>query len=142
MKLFHYRSPLALASSSLAPRSVVRVEDPFAPLFSSLWEDAADRTSPLAVELTEEKERYLVEAAVPGVKREGVTLEVADGVLVLSVERARRGAAGEAKHTFSRTIALPSDVQENKITARLEDGLLTIELPKAEAVKPRRIELS
>ena len=66
-----------------------------------------------------------------------------DGVLTVAGTRKSFAADGQAESTseFSRSISVPARVQEDKINARYEDGVLTVTLPKAEEVKPKTISV-
>ena len=74
-------------------------------------------------------------------KREDIHVELGDGVLTLSGTRTGYGSDGklEQKSEFTRSISVPNRVQEDKIAARYEDGVLAVALPKAEEAKPRKI---
>lgn len=94
-------------------------------------------------DLYEDKDNFHFRVELPGLKRENIRLEMGEGVLNLSGSRESFAANGEAKETteFSRSISIPARVQEDKIAARYEDGVLTVTLPKAEEVKPKRIAI-
>jgi len=94
-------------------------------------------------DLYEDKDNFHFRVELPGMKRENIHLEMGDGVLNLSGSRERFAANGEAKESaqFSRSVSVPARVQEDKIAARYEDGVLTVTLPKAEEVKPKRIAI-
>jgi len=91
-----------------------------------------------AVDVREEADRYQVEAEMPGVTKEEISIDVGDGLLAIS---AKRGAAkeenkdGYLRHergpmNFFRRLGLPDDVDLDGITAKLEDGVLRVNLPK------------
>ncbi len=103
------------------------------------------------VDVKDEGESYVMEAELPGVKRENIKIDVDDGVLTISAEwknadkenksgdyiiSERR--AGRVQRSFSL-----DNVVEDKITADYADGVLKLALPKREEVRrtPRRIEL-
>jgi len=94
------------------------------------------------VDLSEDKDNAYVRAELPGVKREDIKLETADGALTITV--ARKEKVGEKEENFSatRSVALPSDVEAEKIAATYENGVLTVTLPKREALKPRQIAIA
>jgi HSP20 family protein len=72
------------------------------------------------------------------VSRDAIALELVDGQLSLSASRKQ----GEETINFTRSIAIPEFVQADKVAATYENGVLTVTLPKAEAVKPRKIALN
>lgn len=92
----------------------------------------------IPVELTEDKDNAYVRAELPGVSREAINLEIADGVLSISATRKQ----GEESLNLSRSISVPESVPADKVTAAYENGVLTVTLPKAEVVKPRKIALN
>jgi HSP20 family protein len=104
--------------------------------------DGAPTVGRIPLDVSEDKENTYVRAELPGVAKEDITIEVADGSL--SVAAVRKQKTGETEQSFSanRTIGLPETVNAEKVTAKYENGVLTVTLPKAEAAKPRKIELS
>lgn len=102
-----------------------------------------------AINLTEDKEGYYVRAELPGVKSDALDIQVAGRNLSVSGERVidtegdgvryhRREREGGK---FSRIIGLPTDIDAEKVSARMENGILTIHVPKAEAAKPKQISV-
>ncbi|HEX2930190.1 MAG TPA: Hsp20/alpha crystallin family protein [Candidatus Binatia bacterium] len=115
------------------------------------------RTSPLQndlwypkVDIAESKDEYLIKAEVPGMKKEDFSLEVKDNVLTLSGERKAEQAVDGVEYRrvervagkFVRSFTLPELVKHDAIKANYQDGVLEIHVPKAEAAKPKRIEIS
>ncbi|MEJ5226162.1 MAG: Hsp20/alpha crystallin family protein, partial [Anaerolineales bacterium] len=88
-------------------------------------------------------------AALPGLKAEDVQISVTGDVLTLRGEFKQADEKKEATYhireqrygAFERSVMLPTDVQTDKARADFENGVLTITLPKAEAVKPRTITI-
>ena len=103
-----------------------------------------------ALDLYQDKDNFTVRAELPGMKKEDITLSLHDGLLTLSGERQHEKAHDEKSHLrnerlfgrFERTIALPMQVDGTRVQAAYEDGILTVTLPKAEAAKPRQIEIA
>ncbi|MBK9713168.1 MAG: Hsp20/alpha crystallin family protein [Kouleothrix sp.] len=103
-----------------------------------------------ALDVSETDDGYLVEASVPGLKPENLEIMVENNVLTIKGET--RQAAEDKKRnyhrierrfgSFQRTIALPTTVKADAIQASLTDGILRLEIPKAEEVKPRKINVS
>jgi HSP20 family protein len=91
-----------------------------------------------------------VTVALPGVDTKNIDLAVDDGVLTIKGERPAETLAEQDIQTrrerptgrFERSIRLPFEVEAGKVTARYERGLLHIHLPRQEASKPRRIEIT
>ena len=112
-------------------------------LFASALADSAPgavRSIPVSVH--EDKDNLLVTAELPGVAREDITVELPDDVLSLSATRKVSGAGEEQSISFARSFTLPYAVQADKIAAKLKDGILRLTLPKAEAVKSRKITIN
>ena len=103
-----------------------------------------------ALDLSETAEGYLVEAALPGVKPEDVEVTVENNVLTIRGET--RQEVDEQKRnfhrierrfgSFQRTVGLPTTVKADAIQASLTNGVLRLEIPKAEEVKPRKISVN
>lgn len=98
------------------------------------------RTGPLA-DLYEDDQNYYLRFELPGVKKQEVKLELENAVLTLTGERQAEGNQGES-FRFSRSVSVPDGIQVDQIKARFEDGLLTVTLPKAEARKPRLVNIA
>lgn len=103
------------------------------------------------VDILDEGERYIVEAELPGVKKEEVSIDVSEDSISIKAER--EAEAEEKKEgyvrrereslSFYRQFPLPEDADSARATARLENGLLTIEMPKKEKVPEatRKLEI-
>jgi len=102
------------------------------------------------LDITEDKENVYVKAELPGMKKEEIDLSLHDNVLTLSGERRQEKREGEGKAIreervfgrFQRNVALPAPVNSEGVKAVYRDGLLTVELPKAEEAKPKQIEVN
>ena len=101
-----------------------------------------------ALNLWEDEQNIYVEAEVPGLTMQSVEVFVVGNELSIRGERREPEMENAAFHrrergvgAFSRVIRLPSDIDSEKVQATLRDGVLTITLPKAEAAKPRKIEV-
>jgi HSP20 family protein len=90
----------------------------------------------------------VVQAALPGVAPENVTISLEGEALTISAELPARvenvtyTVAERRVGKFSRTITLNVDVEADKAEAKFNNGLLTLRLPKAEAVKPKQIKVT
>lgn len=122
-------------------------EDDFS-RFPSLWERRPDTMS-LALDVAEQDDAYIVKASVPGVPAEDVEVTLTDNVLTIKGEmKADKEINEEHYHlrerrfgSFVRSVTLPTAVEADKIEAVNENGVLTLTLPKAEALKPKKIEV-
>jgi len=112
-------------------------------LFASALSDfAPDAKRSIPVSVHEDKDNLQVTAEFPGVAREDINVELTDEVLSLSATRKVSGMDAEQTVSFARSFNLPYAVQADKISAELKDGVLRLTLPKAEAVKPRKIVIN
>jgi HSP20 family protein len=90
---------------------------------------------------------YVLYAEMPGVSRDGIRVTVEDGNLVLVGQRQASSESAEALHretrqlSYRRVYELDPAIDANQISARIDQGILTVNLPKAEQLKPRRITL-
>jgi HSP20 family protein len=98
-----------------------------------------------AVNITEEKDQYLVSLAAPGLKKEDFKIDVDGNMLTISSEKEESTEEKKKKFTrkeysyssFSRSFTLPEEVNSEQIGAKYDDGVLKINLPrKAKANAP------
>jgi HSP20 family protein len=102
-----------------------------------------------ALDMHEDKDNIVVQAELPGMKREEIDVSLHDGSLSISGERKREEKHEDAEvyreerfvGRFQRTVTLPTAVAVDKIKAQYKDGVLTITLPKSEEAKPKQIEV-
>ncbi len=138
--------------------------DPFGEMMTlreamnSLFEDsyvspstARGGTLGMPLDVAETKEGFVVEASLPGVKPENLDITLQDNVLTISGETRQEQRSGEKANyhrierrygRFARSVGLPSQVQPDKVQATLNNGILRLEIPKAESVKPRKITVN
>jgi HSP20 family protein len=104
---------------------------------------------PLA-DLSETHDAYVVKAELPGVNKDQVNVQLQDRELVISGEVPEpESGNGSRRHRSSRRTGrfelrtyLPGDVNADAVTAQLSDGILTVTVPKSEAAKPRKVEIT
>lgn len=122
-------------------------EDVFRPF---QWTPGALESRPLPLDVTTSKDAVLIEASLPGVKPEDVSITVENGVLTITGKTAEEHRADEGSYLVqeirrgevSRSVTLPDGLEADKATATFEHGMLKLRIPKAEAVKPRQIRIS
>jgi HSP20 family protein len=100
--------------------------------------------TPLA-NILETKDGYVLEAEMPGVNKDGLEITVENGELTISGRRTVPANRGREVYResrafdYRRTFELDPSIDTTKVTARIDQGVLTLQLPKAESVKPRKI---
>ena len=102
----------------------------------------ADTPPALAVDVFEDEQNYFARYELPGAKKENVKVELHEGQLTVSVHSHQKEGDTEQSLLSRRVISVPDTLRADAITAKLEDGVLTVTLPKPEERKPRTIELS
>lgn len=146
--------------------AIVRWLDPFRDLsaiqdrMNQIFEDALARSrgreeglrtgmwTP-AVDIYENNDFVVVKAELPGVEKDRISVEVKEGILTLRGERGfDKELREESYHriersygSFQRSFSLPVSVDQEKVTARFQDGVLEVKLPKKEQKKPKQIEV-
>ena len=99
------------------------------------------------VDIFENVEEYLVVADMPGVNKDALDIRLETDQLTLygRVAEEELGTAVEREYRlvdYQRTFHLPNVINRDKVSAELKNGVLTLHLPKVDAVKPRRIEVT
>src|SRR6184192_2373685 len=101
-----------------------------------------------ALDLYQNNDNVIAVVELPGMRKEDIEISLQDGMLTISGERKRESSSNgdNAERTeryigaFRRSIALPTRVDANKVSATYRDGILTVTLPKAEEVKPSKFK--
>ena len=147
MQLIRYERPeLGLPSARLGNwfRRPFWEGTAFPSLFDwdELWEDFAPGRR-LAADLYEDEDAYHARFELPGVKKKQLKVELENAVLTVSFEHRTGGGEGgeESVQSYSRSLSVPDGVVAEKVNATLKDGILTVTMPKAEARKPRKIDI-
>ena len=100
------------------------------------------------VNIIETKDGYILEAEIPGVSKDGVDITVEENQLTILGRRTRTDTKAQALYResadtdYRRVFELDPAVDATKITANVEQGVLTIQLPFSERVKPRKISIA
>jgi len=128
--------------------SIQRWSNPFDKLFRNdfmdLWNQDITETIP-SINITEEKNNYVVEMAAPGLKKEDFNIDVESNVVTISCEKESETNSGDTKDgknnysrreynysSFSRSFTLPDNADGQKIKAKYTDGILRLEIAKNE----------
>ena len=106
----------------------------------------------MPLDVSETQDNFLVDAVVPGLKPEDLDITIQDNVLLIRGETRQEQQTSEKQANyhvmerrygrFSRAVSLPTAVNTDQVRATLEHGILHLEIPKAEQVKPRKITVS
>ncbi len=100
-----------------------------------------------AVDIFESKQGLTLVADIPGVAKEDLSIDIDKGFLTIK-GRAKSKLTGEQVRqeflpgNYYRQFHLPDEIDASKISADMDNGVLTLHLPKTEAAKPRRIEIT
>lgn len=118
--------------------------------FSPWWPEAAgeeELTAAYPVDIREEDGKVVVDAEMPGFNRDEIDVSIENDVLRIRAERKPEEPKGtshlrERRYTrVERAFTLPTSVDETTVDAKLEGGVLHLELPESEESKPKRIEV-
>ena len=117
-------------------------------LADSLWSGRQESWVP-AVDVFDRQDAVVLKAELPGMKVDDIQIELDDNVLTLKGERVFEEKVDEERYyrverrhgTFQRSLALPQGAKADEIQATYEDGILKVTVPKAEAVRPKRVEI-
>lgn len=102
-----------------------------------------------AFDVSETDKELIVKGEVPGMDKKDINITVSDGMLTIRGEKKHeKKEENEQYHrverrygAFSRTMRLPHEVEADKVDATYKEGVLSIRLPKSEAVEPKKIEI-
>jgi len=154
MKLVRYHnSPLYDPSANYTSLrdEMDRLFDVAFPALSTLQREGffGELQGQFPMDLYQEKEAVVVRAELPGFRKEDLEVEIADGVLTITGHQKTESKGDDAKKAgvttqerrVSRAISLPEHLTLDKIQATYENGVLTVRLPKSEAVKPKQIAI-
>lgn len=106
-----------------------------------------------AVNIKETNNEFILELAIPGMKKSDFIIDVENKILSIASEIKREEEETKENYTrrefgyssFKRTFTLPDSVESDKVKATYQDGILMVKLPKREEAKqkpPKRIEIS
>jgi HSP20 family protein len=134
------------------PRNDFVSVDPF-DLLSTMFDDDywfRGATRVPAMDVREEKDKYLIEVELPGLSEKDVELSLKDRVLSLSTVKKEEKEEGKDKvwlkrerrdFKFSRSLALPEDADDENVNAAFKDGLLSVSIGKRPEKAPKLISV-
>lgn len=100
----------------------------------------------LGVNIREEDDAFVLSALVPGLKAEDLNIQVLGNAV--SIEGEFKSEDAEfllnelPRGPFRRTLRLPVEIESNKVEAKIDNGVLTLTLPKAESARPKKIKVT
>jgi len=103
------------------------------------------------LDVHDEKDHFVVQVELPGMKKEAISLTLHDGALTVSGERKQEREPSDEGQTFrserffgkfQRSVTLPAAVDAGNVKATYKDGILSVHLPKAEEAKPKQIAVN
>jgi len=100
----------------------------------------------LNVNVRDEEDTFTLSALVPGLKADDLNIQILEDVVRIEGEF----KAGDEEYllrelpngSFQRTLRMPSEIDADKVEAKIADGVLTLRLPKAESARPKKIKVA
>ncbi len=129
------------------PRTFSEMLDTF---FDNAWSHGVDRTGfTPGVDIVEHDNKFEVQVALPGMKKDEVNIELEDNTLTVSGERNfekedknKRYHLVESRYgQFTRSFTLPRNINRDSINAKMQDGVLNISIEKSEDAVSRKIKI-
>lgn len=121
----------------------------------SLFRKRKAKTSELSfwqpvIDVIENKNEFKIRAEIPGIVKEDIKININNDVLTIKGEKKQETEEKEANYhrteriygLFQRQLALPQNVDANKISAKFKDGVLEVVIPKGEEAKPKEIKVA
>ena len=136
-------------------RDLVSIQDELNRLFGRTF-TGSEMTRPIAsgswmpsMDVYETEDRIVAEIELPGIDPEGVDVSVEDSTLTVSGSREFTNEVKEENlhrverryGSFTRAMTLPQTADTERVQARFDKGVLTVEVPKVEKAKPKRVEI-
>lgn len=103
------------------------------------------QTRALGVNIREEDEAYILTALVPGLRAEDLHIQVLENIVSIEGEYKAEDesflVSELPRGAFRRSLRMPTEIDSDKVEARIAEGILTLTLPKAESAKPKKIQV-
>ena len=120
--------------------------DPFSGFPKAHWDHP---TALPKVNVIEKDDAFYLEAETPGIPEKNVSIEFHDGILTLKGEQEKDTEVEKdhyrfrefSKQSFERGFRLSDQISSDKVSARMEQGILKVTLPKKEQAKPKKIKI-
>jgi HSP20 family protein len=101
------------------------------------------------MDIRDDENAYILQAVLPGVKSEDIDIEIASDAVTIKGEFQKEDQENvkyllqeRASGYFSRVISLPDEIDADNTEAKLEDGILTLHIPKVAEALPRKIKVN
>lgn len=134
---------------------ISRNSDPFTIIdsfFNDRWlfNSHQHSTKGFSLDMVEKNDSFLVNADLPGMKKEDINVSTRDGFLTIGAEKKSEHTDNTDSYhysdrsfgSFKRSVRLPRYVDATQIQANYDNGVLTVSIPKAEEVRPRTITIN
>jgi len=144
-----YMIPFNRPSRKTVPVRYNSVSNMIDDFFSDMWSPSMNTQSSFKIDVQDKDSSYLIEADLPGVNKDEINLELEENTLRIQVKREETAEEEQGSYihkerkysSMSRSIYL-RDVKADEIDAKLENGVLTVSVPKiAKSEKIRQIEI-
>jgi HSP20 family protein len=142
--------PFAAEALSLRDMMDRLVENAF--VNPSQWLSNGGNFDAPAIDVAETPDGFVIKAALPGWKPENVDVTFENGVVTLkgevkeeieqTDEPTKYHCREIRRNAFMRRVALPTEIETDKVKAEFENGVLVLHMPKAEVVKPKQIKIN
>ena len=141
--------PISLRRTS-APSVVPDI--PLDRFLKRIWDEfnipEDELTASYPVDIREDDTSVIVDAEMPGFKRDEISVNIENNMLHIAAERKSEKKEGK-KHLYERrysridrSLSLPAEIDDENVTAKLKDGILHLEIPKTESSRTKQIEIT
>jgi HSP20 family protein len=132
-----------------SPLSMIEELNELSGKFWEAWPEMTGGDIVPRTEMYEDNGNLIVKTEMPGINKEDVDISLEGDILTLKAEKKEEEVTEEADYyarevrygNYSRSVKLPFRINNEKIEATLENGVLELKLPKAEEAKPKKIEV-
>jgi HSP20 family protein len=110
---------------------------------------SGNQAYPVAIDVVEERDQYILKADLPGINKEDIKVSLENGILTIEGERKSEAESKDKQvhrversyGRFVRSLDVGTSVDSSKIQASYKDGVLQLNVPKAEEVKPKSVDI-
>ena len=139
-------NPMQEYDTPAMPRTFSSILDEF---FNDVVTSDTGRMYVPNMDVSETESHYHVEVALPGIKKDDINIDLQDRRLTISGERKEETENKDTKHhvretrygQFERSIMLPNNINQDKVDARFEDGILKVDVEKKEKQVNKQIKV-